>query len=45
MVSNLAGLLQTHEIEYAKKLWIKIIQETTPGQNHMNESWIMMKYR
>ena len=38
MVSKSTGPLQTHEIEYAEKLWIRIIQETTPSENHMNKT-------
>ena len=37
MVSKLTGPLQTHEIECAEKLWIKIIQETTPSENRINK--------
>ena len=37
MVNKLTGPLQTHEIEYAEKLWIKIIQETAPSENQMNK--------
>ena len=37
MVSRLTGPLQTQEIECAEKLWINIIQETTPSENHINK--------
>ena len=37
MFSKSTGPLQTHEIEYAEKLWIRIIQETTPSENHLNK--------
>ena len=37
MVSKSTGPLQTHEIEYAEKLWIRIIQKTTPSENHINK--------
>ena len=37
MVSRFTGPLQTHEIKCAEKLWIKIIQETTPSKNHINK--------
>ena len=34
MVSKSGGPLQLYEIEGAKKLWISIIQETTPNESH-----------
>ena len=37
MVSRLTGPLQTHEIESAEKLWLKIIQEATLSENHINK--------
>ena len=33
----MTGPLPTNEIEYAEKLWKKIIQETAPGENYMNK--------
>ena len=35
MISKFNGALKTHEIEYADKLWIKIIQEIAPSENRM----------
>ena len=37
MVSKLDRPLLTLEIEYVKRLLIKIIQETTPGKNHLKK--------
>ena len=37
MVSKLTRPLQAHETEYTDKLWIKIIQEKTLGENHINK--------
>ena len=38
MVSKSTVPLQTYEIEYAEKLWIRIIQETTPSENHIKQN-------
>ena len=37
MVRKSTRPLGTHEIEYAGKLWIRIIQETTPSENHIKK--------
>ena len=37
MVSKLDRPLLTLEIEYVKRLLIKIIQETTPGKNQLKK--------
>ena len=37
MAGKSTGPFQTHEIEYTEKLWIRIIQKTTPSENQMNK--------
>ena len=38
MVSKSTVPLETYEIENAEKLWIRIIQETTPSENHIEQN-------
>ena len=37
MAGKSTGPFQTHEIEYTEKLWIRMIQKTTPSENQMNK--------